>query len=130
MVVVCHNNLGNACRGLRDFAAARVHYAESLRGCIEYDDKWTLAFLLEDIAMLAAVDGAGCTALQLVAAVDALRAAIEAPRAPGLAKEINEQLATGVAHLSQDQRDECRARGAALDLEDAMVLALTLCEGA
>jgi class 3 adenylate cyclase/tetratricopeptide (TPR) repeat protein len=130
MVAVCHNNLGNACRGLRDFAAARVHYAESLRGCIEYDDKWTLAFLLEDIAMLAAVDGAGCTALQLVAAVDALRAAIDAPRAPALAKEIDAQLAAATADIDQDQRDEWRARGNVLDVDQAIALALTLCEGA
>jgi class 3 adenylate cyclase/tetratricopeptide (TPR) repeat protein len=130
MVAVCHNNLGNACRGLRDFVAARVHYAESLRGCIEYDDKWTLAFLLEDIAMLAAVDGAGCAALQLVAAVDALRASIDAPRAPALAREIDAQLAAATADLNQGQQDECRARGNLLDVDKATALAMSLCEGA
>jgi hypothetical protein len=29
MVAVCHNNLGNATRGLGDYAAARSHYADS-----------------------------------------------------------------------------------------------------
>jgi hypothetical protein len=130
MIAVCHNNLGNACRGLHDFAAARAHYAESLRGCVEYDDKWTLAFLLEDIAMLAAAAGEGCAALQLIAAVDALRASIDAPRAPALAKEIDAQLAASVSGLPEAERDACRTKGRVLQLAEALTLAISLCEGA
>src|SRR5207244_657652 len=39
MVANCHNNLGNATRGLGDHAAARAHYAESLRAYRDYDDR-------------------------------------------------------------------------------------------
>ena len=55
MVAIGHNNLGNATRGLGDYAAARKHYAESLRAYREYGDRWALAFLLEDIGVLAAL---------------------------------------------------------------------------
>jgi tetratricopeptide (TPR) repeat protein len=130
MVAVCHNNLGNAYRGLGDYSAARAHYIESLRSCREYDDKWTLAFLIEDIGVLMAKTGDGYAALQLIAAVDTLRAAIDAPRAPALGREIEEQLAPAIAELSDDQRDECRAHGAGLDLDGAIGLAFSHCSGA
>ena len=55
MVAISDNNLGNATRGLGDFDAAQHHYAESLRAYREYDDKWALAFLVEDIGQLAAM---------------------------------------------------------------------------
>ena len=57
MVAISHNNLGNANRGLGDFDEARRHYAESLRAYRDYDDKWAMAFLLEDVASLAAIAG-------------------------------------------------------------------------
>jgi len=126
-VAVCHNNLGNAHRGLRNFAEARTRYAESLRGCRDYDDKWALAFLLEDIALLAAAEQKGSDALQLLAAVDALRSAIDAPRAPALAKEIDARLADAVAALDQGERDACRAHGSALDTRGAIALAFAIC---
>ena len=56
MVAICHNNLGNATRGLGDYEAARRHYADSLRAYRDYDDRWALAFLLEDIGILAALE--------------------------------------------------------------------------
>ena len=57
MVALCHNNLGNATRGLGDYETARRHYADSLRAYRDYDDRWALAFLLEDIGILAALGG-------------------------------------------------------------------------
>jgi tetratricopeptide (TPR) repeat protein len=130
MVAVCHNNLGNAYRGLGDYSAARAHYIESLRSCREYDDKWTLAFLLEDIAMLAAAAGEVCAALELVAAVDTLRASIDAPRAPALANEIDAQLAATLRGLPEAEREACRAKGRGLELPDVLTLAISLCGGA
>jgi len=130
MVATCHNNLGNAYRGLGDYATAREHYGKSLRACRDYDDKWALAFLIEDIGVLAAQSADARAALQLLGAADALRAAIDAPRAPALAQEIDSQLAVATTGLDQSQRDECRARGRALDLDAAIALASTLCEGA
>ena len=82
MVAISHNNLGNATRGLGDYEAARRHYADSLRAYRDYDDRWALAFLLEDIGVLAALTRRRERALELVGAPDALRDAIGAPRAP------------------------------------------------
>ena len=130
MVAICHNNLGNATRGLGDYDAARRHYADSLRAYRAYDDRWALAFLLEDIGILAALDGDARSALELLGAADALREAIGAPRAPSLEEEIREQMAPAVATLSEHDRLACRERGRSLDLAAAVDHALALCERA
>ena len=96
MVAIVHNNLGNATRGLGDYDAARGHYADSLRAYRDYDDRWALAFLLEDIGVLAALSGDAPPALELIGAADALRESIGAPRAPSLDEEIREQMAPAV----------------------------------
>ena len=41
-----------ALAGLGEHAAASGHYAASLAACRDYGDRWALAFLLEDIAVL------------------------------------------------------------------------------
>jgi class 3 adenylate cyclase/tetratricopeptide (TPR) repeat protein len=130
MVATCHNNLGNATRGLGDYAAARNHYAESLRVYRDYDDCWALAFLLEDIGVLAALCGDPSSALELIGAVDAIREAIGAPRAPALEQEMERQLAPVVAGMPEEERAACRVRGRALDVTTAIGLALSLCSGA
>jgi len=130
MVATCHNNLGNAYRGLGDYAAAREHYAQALRACRDYDDKWALAFLIEDISVLAAQSGDPCIALRLLGAADALRTAIDAPRAPALGREIDAQLAAAVSALPEGEPEACRANGRGLELADALALANSLCEGA
>jgi tetratricopeptide (TPR) repeat protein len=128
MVALCHNNLGNATRGLRDYAAARGHYADSLRAFRGYNDRYAMAFLLEDIGILAALTSDGPSALELIGAADAFREAIGTPRAPSLAAQIESQLAEVVATLSEHERIALRARGRALDLSTAVDKALALCE--
>ena len=59
------------------------HYAESLRAYREYDDKWALAFLVEDIGQLAAMSGQPERAFELVGAADTLREEIGTPALPG-----------------------------------------------
>jgi len=130
MVAVCHNNLGNATRGLGDYASARRHYAESLRGYRVYDNRWYLAFLLEDIGILAALEGEARSALELIGAADASREAIGAPRAPSLEEEIGKQIAPAVANLTESERLADRERGRSLDLATALDHALALCERA
>ena len=93
MVALCHHNLGNASRGLGDAKTARQHYAESLRAFRDYDDRWALAFLLEDIGILAALEGDAPSALLLLGAADAMREAIGSPRAPSYEEEIATQMA-------------------------------------
>jgi hypothetical protein len=65
-----------------------------------------------------------------VAAVDALRASIDAPRAPALAREIDAQLAATVSGLPQPEREACRTKGRGLELTAALALAISICEGA
>lgn len=127
MVAVSHNNLGNATRGLGDYAAARKHYADSLRAYRDYDDRWSLAFLLEDIGVLAALSGDASPALELIGAADAIREAIEAPRAPSLEQEMERQLSAAVAGLSDEDRAACRERGRGLELASAVEHALDVC---
>src|SRR2546421_5741161 len=115
MVAICNNNLGNATRGLGDYEAARNHYGDSLRAYLAYDDRWALAFLLEDIAILAALSQDAPAALELLGAADALREAIGAPRSPSLVKEIDGQLAAAGVGLSDAEQQEYRAYGHSLE---------------
>jgi hypothetical protein len=48
------SNLGDAARELSDLDAAAMSYAESLTLAEEVDELWLIAYLLEDVAMLAA----------------------------------------------------------------------------
>lgn len=127
MVAIGHNNLGNATRGLGDYAAARRHYAESLRAYRDYGDRWALAFLLEDIAVLAALGGEAAPALELLGAADGLREALGAPRSPSLEEEIAAQIGPAVDSLPGELRSSARARGRQLDLDAALSRALEFC---
>jgi len=128
MVAIGHNNLGNATRGLGDYAAARKHYAESLRAYREYNDRWALAFLVEDIAMLAALSADAPAALELLGAADALREAIGSPRAISLEHEIALYIDLAASGISHDERQALLATGRARDLDAALDLALAQCE--
>jgi adenylate cyclase len=129
MVAISYNNLGNANRGLGDFDAARRHYADSLRGYRDYDDHWALAFLLEDIASLAALDGAPLAAFELLGAADALREAIGSPRGEALENEIDRRLQAARTVLGEEIAVTARARGVRLELPAALDLALVSCAG-
>ena len=116
MVAISDNNLGNATRGLGDFDAARHHYAESLRAYREYDDKWALAFLVEDIGQLAALCGDAERAFELVGAADALRDEIGTPRAPGSRRSSSASSRPRVGTIGGVAAAEARAAGRALAL--------------
>jgi len=105
MVAIAHNNLGNANRGLGRYAEALDHYAAALATIRTYRDYWALAFLFEDIALLAlgrAADtgdtAAGAAheiavARGLIAAADRWRAEIAAPRPVTVERELAARLA-------------------------------------
>ena len=106
MVAISHNNLGNAYRGLGEFEAARRDYAESLQAYRSYDDKWATAFLLEDVASLAALAGDGETALELTGAADTMREEIGSSSRPGARSRAR----PAPASRSRDARGRCRKR--------------------
>jgi tetratricopeptide (TPR) repeat protein len=126
MVAISHNNLGNANRGLGDYAAARRHYGESLRTYRDYDDRWALAFLLEDVAVLATLEGGAEQALELLGAADTLRAATGSPRGEALEAELDRRLQAARDTLGE-AANETRGRGARLDLDAAVQVALDVC---
>ena len=87
-----------------------------------------MAFLLEDIGVLAALSGDSATAFELMGTADALRDAIGTPRAPTLEQELQSQLDAAATDLADDERAALRARGRSLDLAAGVALALELCE--
>jgi hypothetical protein len=125
-VALGHNNLGNASRGLGDGPTARGHYLQALRVYREYDDRWALAFLLEDIAQLAAA-GAAATALQLLGAADRMRADIDAPRAESRERELADALTPGKTGMTAEQLDRARATGRTLGTRAAVEVAVKFC---
>ncbi len=101
-------------RGLGDYAAARQHYARQPARARERDDRWALAFLLEDVGRLAALTGEPEPALELLGAADALREEIGVPRGPTLEQEIAEAIEPAVSTLADDAREAARTRGRGL----------------
>jgi class 3 adenylate cyclase/tetratricopeptide (TPR) repeat protein len=123
MVAIGLNNLGNANRGIGDYEAARRNYADSVRAYRNYDDRWALAFLLEDIGILTALEGDPRAALVLIGAADALREAIQAPRAPAVEEDIQRRISASVATVPHEEGMACRARGRSLSLAEAISFA-------
>ena len=127
VVALSDNNLGNATRDLGDLATAAEHYRASLRAPTAItDDKWALAFLLEDVGRFGALIGEAESALELLGAADRLREEIGAPRAESLEAEIAKAIGPATAQLGADEQAAIRMRGRALDLAAAVDAALSL----
>jgi class 3 adenylate cyclase/tetratricopeptide (TPR) repeat protein len=127
MVAIGHNNLGNATRGLGDLDAARAHYLQSLVAYRDYDDKWALSFLLEDIAVLAAILDRGPQAFELLGAAETLREAIGSPRGIALEEELAGHLAAVRETLGEKATEAAVKRGRRRDLAGAVDLGMSIC---
>ncbi|MEO7243698.1 MAG: tetratricopeptide repeat protein [Rubrivivax sp.] len=121
------NNLGNALRGLGDYAATRPHYATSLRRFAQLEDPWALAYLAEDIALLAALTGDARDAYRLLGGADRLRDSIGSPRPPTRETELMRDLASAGSGLPSGEREQCREAGRRLDLAALVALAGQVC---
>lgn len=126
MVAIAHNNLGNACRGLGAIDEARGHYAAALDVYRSYNDRWAMAFLLEDIAMLAGADEPH-TAQELLGAADRLRSEIDAPRPQAIEDQITQRLGPGRAVLSDAELSAARTLGRTRSEFDAIGHARAYC---
>jgi tetratricopeptide (TPR) repeat protein len=113
-------NLGNVARDQGDYASARVLYAESLAINRELGDAWQLAYLVEDIGVLAALDAMFLRALRLLGAADALREAISAPRSPNEQAALDRYLTPAVSALTEVDREDARRAGRAMPLDQAL----------
>jgi tetratricopeptide (TPR) repeat protein len=130
MVAVSHNNLGNAYRGLGETQAARDHYVSSAEAYLAYGDRWASAFLLEDIAMLAAVENQPVKALEMLGAADRIREEIDSPRSEALDADLRRRIDERSAGLDADTITTAIARGREWDLERALTAAIACCRPA
>ena len=118
------NNLGNAARGQRDDDRAHALYRESLLIYRGFGDKWALAYLLEDIGSLLALEGKPTHALRLIGAAAALRAAIGVPLSGAEQARLDRLLAPALSHLAGWDQARALADGRALPQADAISEAL------
>jgi len=129
-IAIGRNNLGNALRLLGEWSDAGEQYALAVAGYRELDDRWGFAFLLEDVALLAAGSGQHEAAFRLVGAAGALREEIGAPREASLEKDIEAGMQPARDALAAADAARASEEGAALELEAAIMLALGVCVGA
>jgi hypothetical protein len=86
-----------------------------------------MAFLLEDVARLAALLDAGELALELLGAAATLREEIGAPRTAALEEQLTAALAPATGSLPVAAREAALHRGRELTLATAADRALGLC---
>jgi adenylate cyclase len=127
MVATSHHNLGNALRGIGDHHAAGEAYARALRAFDERRDLWALAFLFEDVAVLAAATARAPLAWELMGGADAAREELGAPRAPALEADLDDLLAPALAALGSEAATQARARGREAGLSAATASAALVC---
>jgi class 3 adenylate cyclase/tetratricopeptide (TPR) repeat protein len=126
-IAIGQNNLGNALRLLGRWRAAGEQYAAAVVGYTELDDRWGLAFLLEDVALLAAATGQAGDACRLLGAAGSLRADIGAPREAALEQDIAKGMAAARDALDPATADRATAEGASMPPDASIALALEVC---
>ena len=126
MVALSHNNLGNAFRELGEHSSACRQYIASADAYLGFGDRWGLAFLLEDVALLAMALGEVNEALVLLGAAGRMRDDINVPRNEALAAELAERIETA-SGLADPARSKLLSEGRSLDTEPATVRAVALC---
>jgi tetratricopeptide (TPR) repeat protein len=118
------NNLANVARDQKDFETADQLYRESLQINHSLGDKRAIAFLLEDISALAALQERAKHALTLYAAAAAMREEIGAPLPPSDQEKLDSLLAPARAALDTDKLHLAQAKGEAMTVEEAVTYAL------
>jgi adenylate cyclase len=118
LVAVGQHNNGIARRGLAHYDESGDSFLAALQTYLDHDDRWSLALLLEDVAFLAVDTGQHANALRVVAAADALRSEIDAPRAPAPAELLDRTLAASRDRVGPDLMAEIAisASGAFMDI--------------
>jgi hypothetical protein len=99
MLAIARHSLANVLRALGEVDQARDLFAASLETYRQLDDRWGLAFLLEDIALLAVRAGDPAAGLRMLGAADRVRADNELPRAPGHERELSAEIEPARAAL-------------------------------
>ena len=95
----------------------------SLKIVGEYNDRWAMAYLLEDMGCLASLQGQPERALRLAGAADALRQAIGAPRSATEQQKLDDRLANARQTLEEPAATGCIADGKSMNLVEAAAYA-------
>jgi class 3 adenylate cyclase/tetratricopeptide (TPR) repeat protein len=127
MIALGEHNLGLLTRSQGDYEATRELFAGALHVQRDQNDRWALGFMLEDIAVLAALVGEPEHGLRLASAGGALRAEIDATRGPDAQGELDGHIAACRAALGE-RADAVWEAGRTMPLEDAIREALAFCE--
>ena len=119
VVAVGHHNLGNLTRDLGDLDASAEHLGKVLGAYAERDDRWSMAHLLEDIALWVLAGGTAddAEAVALIAAAEQLRAEIGAPRFPATDIILAEALEPARSRGADEQLERAAAEGRAAPLD-------------
>jgi predicted ATPase len=128
MLAIARHTLANVLRALDEVDEARELFAASLETYRQLDDRWGLAFLLEDIGLLAVRAGDPLGGLRLLGAADRVRADNELPRAPGHEHELFAEIEPARAALGTaagPASDEGRGWDLETAIEAARVIVMT-----
>jgi tetratricopeptide (TPR) repeat protein len=126
-IALGQHNLGLLTRAQADFGTTRKLFAGALGVYREQGDRWALAFMLEDVAVLATLLDEPALALRLAGAGAALREQTGAPRGPADQEELDGRLAPAREALGE-RADALWEEGRMDALEDAIATALRFCE--
>jgi class 3 adenylate cyclase/tetratricopeptide (TPR) repeat protein len=126
MIALGEHNLGLLTRAEGDREATKTLFASALRVQRDQGDKWAIAFMLEDVAVLATLLDHPDVALRLAGAGAALRDETRAPRGLAGQEELSAQLAPARDALGE-RADAVWEEGRRLGLDEAIGEALAFC---
>ena len=128
VVAVGRHNLANVSRDLGDLAPAAADFRLALDAYVEREDRWSVAHVLEDVAVWALAGGAmhDADAMYLLAAAARVREVIGAPRFPPTEAALAEALAPARDRTAAEVLGRAEAEGAAADLASAVQRATDL----
>ncbi len=95
-------------------AKAGDEFLQALQAYEDYSDQWSLALLVEDMALLALAKDELVQAVELIGAADALRTRLDAPRPPAVAATLEDALVAVRPRLG-DTEAAAHDRGLRLD---------------
>jgi len=112
--------LGRVAESLGDYTAACTLYEESLATGREADDKLNIAFCLEGLADVVAIQGEPAWSARLWGAAEALRDAIGAPLPPVYHTDYDRSVAAARAQLGEKSFAAAWAEGRSMTPEQAL----------
>lgn len=118
------HTMANIIRDQGDYPAAFRLYRESLEIYRQLSERWMLAYLLEDLACLAAKEKQPQRAFKLVGAASALREAVGAPLSLAESIKLDSVLTPAHQVLSEEEQIRWMSQGKAAPLDEILDEAL------